>query len=276
MARNGQGFDMAPSGSIGPATATFSPNRGAPAAQPTPAPPVASLPTDAPATSVTLPLRDAALSGNAAAQYELGARLAEGRSMPRDPKAAAEWFNRAAAQGLAPAEFRLGVVYEKGLGLAQDLPLARAWYERAALAGHAHAMHNLAVVLAEGAGGKPNYPEAANWFRKAAEFGIRDSQYNLAILYARGLGIEQDFTQSYVWFSLAAAQGDEDAGKKRDEVAKRLDADALATAKTQIDAFHAKQPDRAANEVDPPPGGWDPPAKPASKTPAARPKVSSL
>ena len=89
-------------------------------------------------------------------------------------------------------------------------------------------------------------------------------------------------TQSYLWFSAAAAQGDEDAGKKRDEVRARLDSKDLAAAKALVDGFRPKQPDSAANDVPPPPGGWEnarAPAKPETKPetkPAGKPKVSAL
>lgn len=203
-------------------------------------------------------LRDAALQGNPAAQYEMGARLAEGRLMPRDLKAASQWFEKAAAQGLAPGQYRLGALYEKGSGVPQDMTLAVAWYQRAAEAGNARAMHNLAVITAEGAtNGKPNYATAVSWFRKAAALGIRDSQYNLAILTARGLGTTQDLPESYMWFSLAALQGDVDAGKKRDEVAKQLDAPTLASAKERVEGFKPQPLNRSANIVAAPPGGWD-------------------
>ena len=49
--------------------------------------------------------------------------------------------------------------------------------------------------------------------------GVADSQYNLGILYARGIGVDQNLAESYKWFSLAAQQGDQDAAKKRDDVA---------------------------------------------------------
>ena len=42
-----------------------------------------------------------------------------------------------------------------------------------------------------------------------------------AILYARGIGIEQNLAESYKWFALAANTGDQDAARKRDEVAGR-------------------------------------------------------
>ncbi len=197
-----------------------------------------------------------------------------GRELPRDLGLAAQWYEKAAAQGLVPAQYRLGSLYEKGLGVKRDTNVAMVWYRKAAEHGNIRAMHNLAVLTAEGGDkGKPDYASAAQWFRKAAEYGVRDSQYNVAILLARGLGVPQNLTLSYVWFAVAAAQGDEDAGKKRDEVGARLNAADLAAAKATAAAFHAKAPDPAANEVTPPPGGWTLPTPTPNK---ARPKISRL
>ncbi|RNJ51648.1 SEL1-like repeat protein [Methylocystis hirsuta] len=221
-----------------------------------------------------------AVEGNPAAQYEMGARLVEGRGAARDAKAAAHWFEKAAEMGQALAQYRLGSMYERGVGVARDYARARQWYERAADSGNARAMHNVAVLLAEGGDGKPDYAAAAEWFRRAAEYGIRDSQFNLGILYARGLGISRDLQQSYVWFSAAADQGDDDAAKKRDEIGARLDSKELAAAKALAAAFRAKTPTSEANDA---PalrtGGGEgareqTPVKPAPKSPSGKPRVS--
>ncbi len=220
------------------------------------------------AAALPASLHDAVVAGSPAAQYELAQRLFEGRGVPQDQQAAALWFERAASSGLAPAQFRLGTLYSKGVGVQRDSAAAERWYERAAEAGNARAAHNLAVMYAEPVGGTPDYVEAAKWFRKAAEFGVRDSEFNLAILCARGLGVDRDLRQSWLWFSLAAAQGDADAVKKRDEVAAKMDPDALAAAANDLTKFKVAKPDPAANEVASPPGGWD--VSPLSlRTPAA-------
>jgi localization factor PodJL len=200
-------------------------------------------------------LKRMAYKGDSAAQFDMGARLVDGRGMARDPAAAIGWFEKAAAQGLVQAQFRLGGIYEKGLGVARDAAKARECYEKAAALGHVRAMHNLAVMLAEGVDGKPDYGAAAQWFRRAADYGVRDSQYNLAVLYARGLGVTQNLGQSYVWFDLAARQGDEDAAKKRDDVSARLDAPTLLAVRKQADDFHARAPAAAVNEPPPLPMG---------------------
>ncbi|PPQ38880.1 Sel1 repeat-containing protein [Rhodoblastus acidophilus] len=193
-------------------------------------------------------LKELADKGDAAAQFDLGARYADGRGFDRDAVAARLWFEKAAAQGQPQAEYRLGVIFEKGVGVPRDVRMARDYYQKAANQGHVRAMHNLAVIEAEGVEGKPDYAAAAQWFRRAAEYGVRDSQFNLAILYARGMGVAQNMAQSYVWFNAAASQGDSDAARKRDEVAARLGADELATAKKQAGAFRARAVDPAVNE----------------------------
>jgi localization factor PodJL len=218
-------------------------------------------------------LRAAAMAGDVSAEYEVAMRFAAGRGAPQSNEQAAHWLERAAAQGSAPAQFRLGGLFEKGIGVKKDLAKARDLYAAAADKGNAKAMHNLAVLYAEGINGPADYRSAAHWFRKAADRGVPDSQYNLAILYARGIGVEQNYAESYKWFALAANHGDNEAAKKRDEIAAHLDQQSLAAAETAVQKWTAMpQPDDAVN-VKAPPGGWDPqsPAKPKPRAAANKP-----
>jgi localization factor PodJL len=217
-------------------------------------------------------LRTAALKGDPSAAYEIGVRYAEGKGVAPDYDQAAKWYDRAAQAGVVPAVFRLGTLYEKGLSVKKDVDIARRYYLQAAERGNAKAMHNLAVLDADGGGKGANYKNASLWFRKAADRGVADSQFNLGILYARGIGVEQNLAESFKWFSLAAAQGDADSVRKRDDIAKRLDAQSLAAAKLAIQTFTPElQPDDAVN-VASPAGGWDPaPAQASTAKPAAKP-----
>ena len=209
------------------------------------------LPEALPAT-----LRQAALAGDAPAAFEVANRLIEGRGVPRDLPLAARLFERAADAGLIPAQARTGNLYEKGVGVARDLAVARSWYERAGIGGNARAMHNLAVLFAEGVDGKPDFASAQRWFQDAAATGLRDSQFNLGVLLARGLGTSQNLPESYKWFALAAAQGDEEAGRKRDEIAARLSPQDLAAAKALVERWRARPLDPAANEAPVAQQGW--------------------
>ena len=217
-------------------------------------------------------LRAAALKGDATAAYEIGVRFAEGKGVAANFDEAAKWYDRAAQAGVVPAIFRLGTLYEKGLSVKKDVEIARRYYMQAAERGSAKAMHNLAVLDADGGGKGANYKNASQWFRKAADRGVADSQFNLGILYARGIGVDQNLAESFKWFSLAAAQGDADSVRKRDDIAKRLDAQSLAAAKLAIQTFTPEpQPDDAIN-VATPAGGWDAaPVQATTAKPAAKP-----
>jgi localization factor PodJL len=217
-------------------------------------------------------LRAAALKGDATAAYEIAGRFADGKGVAQNLDEAAKWFDRAAQAGVVPAIFRLGTFYEKGLSVKKDADIARRYYLQAAERGSAKAMHNLAVLDADGGGKGANYKSAAQWFRKAADRGVADSQFNLGILYARGIGVEQNLAESFKWFSLAAAQGDADSATKRDDVAKRLDAQSLAAARLAIQTFMAEPQPEDAVIVATPPGGWDGTPSQASATkPTAKP-----
>lgn len=210
-----------------------------------------------PETIGSTALRNAALKGDASAAFEIGVRYAEGKGVAQNYDEAAKWYDRAAQANVVPAMFRLGALFEKGLGAKKDLDVARRYYVLAADRGNAKAMHNLAVLDADGGTKGANYKSASYWFRKAADRGVADSQFNLGILYARGIGVEQNLAESFKWFSLAAAQGDVDAGRKRDDVAKRLDPQSLAAARLAVQTFTPEgQPEDAIN-VATPAGGWD-------------------
>jgi localization factor PodJL len=249
--------DTSVTGSIKPEADASAGAPKAPAVAKAEAPPAivtavpAQLLASVPATVDAPALRAAAERGDAAAVYELAARLADGRGMTRDPQLAAQLFEAQAEAGFVPAEYRIASHYEKGFGVDRDLGKAQSWYLKAAEGGNAKAMHNLAVLFAEGVSGKPDYAAAAQWFRKAAEFGVHDSQFNLAILAARGLGMPVDLVQAYTWFTILANSGDQDAAGKRDSIGARLSPTDLATARAAAERWQPKTPDPAANTVEP-------------------------
>ncbi len=258
-------------GSISPATTAATPA----AIMPEP-PAIAAAHTvriDKLPASIGGALRSAAAKGDAAAEYEIAQRYADGHGVPENLAEAAEWYDRAAKQGLPIAQFRLGGFYEKGFGVTKDLDMARRLYTAAADAGNAKAMHNLAVLYAEGIDGKPDYQNAAKWFRKAADYGLTDSQYNLGILYGRGIGMPVNLPEAYKWFALAARDGDRESASKRDDVGGRMDAQSLAAAKAAVAAFSPMEQPDAATQTGAPPGGWD---NLASAAPAnAKPRTAA-
>jgi localization factor PodJL len=195
-----------------------------------------------------LSLRLAAANGDASAEFEVGARFAEGKGIQQDFKQAITWYRRSATRGFALAQYRLATLYERGLGVSKDLARARIWYERAASQGNVKAMHNLAVLAAAGTPEKPDYGLAARWFDEAAGRGLGDSQFNLAILYQSGLGVQRDLAQAYKWFGIAARSGDKSASQRQAEVARQMKATEIAAADREISTWRKKSTSRLAND----------------------------
>ncbi|HUS97695.1 MAG TPA: hypothetical protein VMX97_13230, partial [Hyphomicrobiaceae bacterium] len=149
-----------------------------------------------PALIGPLSMRIAAANGEPSAEFEVGARFAEGKGVQQDFEQAVKWYTRAATRSFALAQYRLATLYERGLGVKKDLARAKVWYERAASQGNVKAMHNLAVLSAGSSkGGAPDYGTAARWFKEAAMRGLKDSQFNLAILHETGLGVNRDLNE---------------------------------------------------------------------------------
>ena len=201
-------------------------------------------------------LREAALKGNAAAQFIVATRYLGGKAIEPSLADAAKWYEKAAAQGLAPAQYRLATLYERGKGVRADAALAKTWYERAARQGNVRAMHNLAVLLVDRAGGRSDYESAATWFRSAAERGLPDSQFNLGILHERGYGVPQDDAEAYFWYSAASRQGDDEARQRADGIQKKLPLPTKHAIDARIQTWRALDLDPAANAVVAPDASW--------------------
>lgn len=200
-----------------------------------------------PATVGPMSLRVAAANGDPSAEFEVAARLAEGRGTGQDYAEALRWYQRSAAKGFAQAQYRVGTLYERGLGVAKDLERAKIWYQRAAEGGNVKSMHNLAVLTAGGA--RPNYAAALPWFLKAAEHGLPDSQYNLGVLVENGLGIAADRVEAYKWYALAAKSGDGEAIERRDALISTLTAEELTDADERIAGYRARPASPLANDA---------------------------
>lgn len=89
-------------------------------------------------------LREAAASGYAPAQANLGAMYLNGTGVPKDGQQAVSLFQRAANAGNVVAAENVGRMYEFGLGVGRNPYLAIQAYERAVDLGSSKAMDHLA------------------------------------------------------------------------------------------------------------------------------------
>lgn len=205
---------------------------------------------DLPPVSVgPLSLRLAAANGDASAEFEVAARLAEGKGTEQNYAEALRWYQRSAAKGFAQSQYRLGTFYERGLGVPQDAERAKVWYARAAEQGNVKSMHNLAVLAAGGDSGNPDYAGAMKWFVRAAEHGLADSQYNLGVLLENGLGTKVDKANAYKWYALAAKGGDTDALERRDALKATFSPDDMKAAERLVGDFKARKAAPLANDA---------------------------
>lgn len=112
--------------------------------------------------------RDAALRGDAQAQFEVGSAYEGGLGVEADDQEALRWFLMAANQGHMEAQFYVGQAYSQGFGTKTDLKQAIHWFERAAEQGDPLAQFNLGAMYEHE---KPlrDLKKARYWYTVAAE-----------------------------------------------------------------------------------------------------------
>ena len=116
-------------------------------------------------------LRAKAEQGIASAQFNLGAKYANGDGVPKDNAEAMKWYFKAALQGDASAQFNLGLIYSNGEGVPKDGIEALMWYRMAAEQGYLSAQTKLGWMYATGDEVPKDSVEAVKWYRKAADQG---------------------------------------------------------------------------------------------------------
>ncbi|MBL7479572.1 tetratricopeptide repeat protein [Legionella bononiensis] len=127
-----------------------------------------------------------------------------------------------AEQGKPDAQYLLGYGYEIGVGFTQNYREAFKWYSKAAEQGNAEAQNGLGRLFYKGNGVNQDYQQAFKWYSKASEQGLNQAQGALGIIYYEGHGVPQDYVLSHMWFNIAGVNGNENAMKGRDMVAKKM------------------------------------------------------
>ncbi|MEP2785134.1 MAG: SEL1-like repeat protein [Pseudoruegeria sp.] len=159
------------------------------------------IPEPIPGRAMTL-LEAAALTGDAAAQSNLGYAFATGTKATRNDVTAAGWYQMAADQGFSPATAALGSFYETGRGVEVDLEKAATLYRIAAGQGNAQAAAQLGGMVANGSPATLRAEEnsllwvltaavsgndtATDWLQAQAADGNADAKGLLAELYIEG------------------------------------------------------------------------------------------
>ena len=143
-----------------------------------------------------------------------------------------------AAQGNPEAQFNLGILYDQGRGVPKDKGQALRWYRRAAMQGDTFAQNSLGDNYWEGTGVPKDDQEAVRWWQLAADKGFAPAQHSLGKILAGGAqGVPADKPRAYMWLMLSAAQGDDEAARQSDLLAKQLRPFEVANAKKLVNQW---------------------------------------
>ncbi|MBI5686400.1 MAG: sel1 repeat family protein [Verrucomicrobia bacterium] len=113
---------------------------------------------------LTADLRAKAEDGDAHAQNELGRAFFLGLfGLAKDEAESARWFRMAAEQGDAAAQYNLGWRYADGRGVPTDKTEAVKWYRKAAEQNHPDAQAHLGYCYYTGTGVEKDWAEAYKW-----------------------------------------------------------------------------------------------------------------
>lgn len=116
-------------------------------------------------------LIQAAESGEAESQYQLGLQYLYGTDIPKDPKLAAEWFTKSSEQGYLPATRELGIMYASGEGVDCDLETAVRYLGLAADNLDPRALYHLGLMYEIGMGVPKDLQKCVRMYAYAAEMG---------------------------------------------------------------------------------------------------------
>ncbi len=127
--------------------------------------------------------KEKAESGNAHAQYILGATLCEDEENIEKVKESIIWLEKSAKQGHENAQHLLGAIYYSEEMGFKDSKKAFKWFEKAADAGNIELQLFLGLYYLELE--LPNYKESSKWFKKAADTGNSNAQIFLHLDFLR-------------------------------------------------------------------------------------------
>lgn len=118
-------------------------------------------------------------------------------------EAAVKQWREAAIKGDADAQFNMGQAYKLGRGVKQDLNVASDWYRKAAGKGHLQAADSLGHLLHY----QGKVGEALPYLQVSADRGDPRSQYLLATELFNGTNITKDWVRAYAFMTRSSAAG---------------------------------------------------------------------
>jgi TPR repeat protein len=166
------------------------------------------------------------------------------------PSSSIQRLRMQAERGNVEAQFGLARAYDRGRDIPKDKAEAIRWYRLAATQGDMFAQNALGDNYWEGTGVPKDDREAVRWWRLAADKGFVPAQHSLGkVLAGGGQGVPADKPHAYMWLMLSAAQGDNEAARQGDLLAKQLRPSEVANAKKLITQWKPTRARMTGNKI---------------------------
>ncbi|VAX01344.1 hypothetical protein MNBD_GAMMA19-1371 [hydrothermal vent metagenome] len=124
--------------------------------------------------------QQAAIKGEAHAQYELAIRYLKGDGVEKHSVSAIKWLKKSADQDFSSAQYKLGILYREGRKVTTDMDQAIEYLTMAAEQGNATAQYMLGDIYQQGDGVAKDLDEAQEWFELAAGHNLQKAVKALA------------------------------------------------------------------------------------------------
>ena len=149
--------------------------------------------------------------GHSNACFQLGWNYEFGRTVPRDYKRAAVFYQQACdaardANDMMGCHF-LGSAYAEGRGITEDGAHAAQLYDRVCQGGNGSGCNNLGHLYQEGRAVAKDASRAAQLYDRACQLGNPSGCDNLSLLYERGNGVPRDADRAKQLRQQACAMG---------------------------------------------------------------------
>lgn len=155
---------------------------------------------------------------SALGDYYLGLLQWRGLGGPRDVRAAAHCFERAAEAGHPGAQTAYGMALRSGVGAPKDIDAAHELFRAAASSGDPEAMTQLA--------GMSDDEEAKRWLVRASEKG-----HAPAMLQLSGALMDDEPVEALAWlYASVAVSGDDGCRKRAAALAREMSASEIEAA----------------------------------------------
>ena len=141
---------------------------------------------------------EAALGGNAEAQYLIWKCYLRGYGVPCDDERGMGWLRKSADQGFAKALLLLGCVHHYGRGVPPDEGQAIECYAKAAEGGSLDACACLSQIYKD----RKDPTNQLRWNKEAALRGCFDSLWAVVKSYEFSEGVTIDLVEAHAWLSL--------------------------------------------------------------------------